>query len=101
MIITRYSAVVAKPMTIAVSTRPWGTGSANSAGSTAGVGVIGGWATHRRPIAKMNRFTAYDISSKPVMSWKVRGRRISHTPAPNITPTAIDNVSSIRASSVR
>src|SRR5690606_3331700 len=55
---TRYRAVVAKPMTMAVSTRAWGTGSANSAASTACSRVSGGLFTHSRPMMKMNRLTA-------------------------------------------
>src|SRR5690606_41604608 len=55
---TRYRAVVAKPMTMGVITRAWGTGSANSAGSTACSRVSGGLFTHSRPMMKMNRLTA-------------------------------------------
>src|SRR5690606_2885622 len=56
---TRNSAVVANPMTMAVSTSACGSGSAKAAGSISPAPCItGGALTVRRPIEKMNRLTA-------------------------------------------
>src|SRR5690606_16163204 len=57
IIITRYRAVVAKPMTRAVSTSACGSGSAIWVGSKPGSSVTGGLSSHSRPITKMNRLT--------------------------------------------
>src|SRR5690606_15351855 len=58
IITTRYSAVVANPMTIAVSTSACGSGSACKAGSTGPSPTIGGRSSQSLPIRKMKRFTA-------------------------------------------
>ena len=44
---------------------------------------------------KMNRFTAYDSSDRPMITWKVRGRSSSHTPEPVSTPMAMASTISI------
>src|SRR5690606_27909503 len=50
---TRKSAVVAKPITIAVSTSAWGTGSAWSAASAGAPSRMGGRCISSRPMPKM------------------------------------------------
>jgi hypothetical protein len=56
---TRKRAVVAKPMTMAVSTSACGSGSANFETSTVPPrSTIGGSPARTQPIAKMKRFTA-------------------------------------------
>src|SRR5690606_18877893 len=57
-ITTRNSAVMAKPMTMAVSTRACGTGSAYAAGSVVTRSRIGAASMRRRPMLKMKRLTA-------------------------------------------
>src|SRR5690606_7084455 len=56
---TRNSAVMAKPITIAVRTSAWGTGSVYIEGSTSpAFSMTGAALTRRRPMEKMNKLTA-------------------------------------------
>ena len=50
------------------------------------------------PMMKMNKLTAYDISIRPVSTWKLRGRSSSQMPAPNTMPMASEATNSIRQS---
>src|SRR5690606_7198626 len=93
---TRKSAVVAKLMTMAVRTSACGSGSACCARSPAVPGSrIGAAPMRSPPVEKMNRLTAYESSERPMITWKVRGRRISQTPEAVSRPMARDRIASI------
>src|SRR4051812_34265959 len=93
---TRRSAVVAKAITIAVSTSACGSGSANAAASTGTPrSTKGGRPPRTQPMTKMKRLTAYESSDSPSTTWKVRGRSSSHTPQPASRPMPRAMVSSI------
>jgi hypothetical protein len=47
----------------------------------------------------MKRFTAYESSESPIITWNVRGRRSSHTPEEVSTPMAAAMTSSFTSRS--
>src|SRR5699024_2159654 len=95
IITTKNSASMAKPITIAVNTRAWGTGSAYCAISLLLPTNTGALSTAKRHMANKNKFTPYDKIDSPITTWKVRGRNNSHTPAAHSTPTASAIINSI------